>query len=87
MVPATGWPLRAINRKFFRAVSSWTRPRVERGELRDLEPELLTSLWIGPAQDLARHWLAGRSRKSLNDAAPVLADAAWRCLAPGGAAR
>ncbi len=83
-VTATEWPLREINRKFFRAVSSWTRPRIQDGELRELEPELLTSLWIGPSQDLARHWLAGRSRMSLTEAEPVLADAAWRCLSPGG---
>ena len=51
---------------------------------RDLEPELMTALWIGPSQDLARHWLAGRSRTSLAAAAPVLAEAAWRSLAVGG---
>jgi hypothetical protein len=53
---------------------------MEAGELRTLAPELLTSLWIGPSQDLARHWLAGRSRISLTEAAPVLADAAWKTL-------
>lgn len=83
-VLATEWPLREINRKFFRAVSRWTRPRIQGGELRALGPELMTSLWIGPSQDLARHWLAGRSRISLTEAAPVLADAAWNCLNPGG---
>ena len=30
------------------------------GELRELRAELMTALWIGPSQDLARHWLAGR---------------------------
>jgi len=79
-VLATQRPLREINRKFFRAVSHWTRPRVQAGELRALSTELLTALWIGPSQDLARHWLAGRSRISLTEAAPVLADAAWRTL-------
>lgn len=77
-------PLRELNRQFFSAVRRWTRPRMLAGELRELEPELLTALWIGPSQDLARHWLAGRIRVSLTDAAPVLADAAWRCLTPGG---
>ena len=77
-------PLRALNRQFFAAVRKWTAPRVLAGELRELEPELMTALWIGPSQDLARHWLAGRIRVSLTDAAPVLADAAWRSLIPGG---
>ncbi len=84
VVPETERPLQAINRSFFRAVSRWTRPRMQVGELRELEPELMTSLWIGPSQDLARHWLAGRVRVSLTEAAPVLAHAAWICLRPGG---
>ena len=79
MVLSTSRGLRAINRKFFAAVSNWTGPRIEAGELRRLDTELLTALWIGPSQDLARHWLGGRSRTSLPTAAPVLADAAWRC--------
>jgi AcrR family transcriptional regulator len=82
VVIATERPLRELNRRFFRAVAKWMRPHVARKELRALGPELLTALWIGPSQELARHWLAGRSRVSLNEAAPVLADAAWRTLAP-----
>lgn len=77
-------PLRELNRRFFANVSRWTRPRVRAGELRALEPALMTALWIGPSQDLARHWLAGQIRVSPIDAAPVLADAAWRSLTPGG---
>jgi AcrR family transcriptional regulator len=81
-VVATERPLRELNRRFFAEVSNWMRPRIERGEVRALAPELQTALWIGPSQDVARHWLAGRTRGSLIDAAPVLADAAWRCLCP-----
>jgi AcrR family transcriptional regulator len=80
VVVASERPLRERNRRFFAAVSRWMLPGVERGELRALSPELLTALWIGPSQELARHWLAGRARVSLTDAAPVLADAAWRSL-------
>jgi AcrR family transcriptional regulator len=83
-VIATERPLKVQNRRFFARVTGWTRPRVAAGELRDLEPELLTALWIGPSQELARHWLAGRTRASFKDAAPALADAAWRCLSTGG---
>src|SRR5260221_3938731 len=84
VVVATERPLRELNRRFFAAVSDWVRPRSERGELRSLGPELQTALWIGPSQDLARHWLAGRTRGSLREAAPVLADAAWNCLKKEG---
>jgi uncharacterized protein YndB with AHSA1/START domain len=50
------------------------------GELRDLPPELVTALWIGPSQDFARYWLAGQTRTTPKAAAPVLAAAAWRSL-------
>jgi AcrR family transcriptional regulator len=82
VVVAAEKPLRDLNRKFFGRVEGWTRPRIADGELRDLDPELMYALWIGPSQELARHWLAGRSRASLTDAADVLADAAWRSLNP-----
>jgi AcrR family transcriptional regulator len=83
LVVATERPLREQNRRFFARVEGWTRPRMAAGELRRLEPELLTALWIGPSQELARHWLAGRARTSLKDAAPALVEAACRCLIVG----
>jgi AcrR family transcriptional regulator len=76
--------LRLLNLRFFRAVRDWTAPRVRGGELRALEPEVLTALWIGPSQELGRHWLADPGRVSLTEAAPELAGAAWRSLTPGG---
>ena len=80
IVIATERPLKERNRKFFAAVERWMAPGVQSGEVRALSTELLTALWIGPSQELARHWLAGRSKTSLTDAAPVLAEAAWRTL-------
>jgi hypothetical protein len=84
MVAGSEAELRELNRGFFHAVHEWVRPRVKPGELRPIEPEVLTALWIGPSHDLARHWLAGRSRVSLSDAAPVLAEAAWNSLKTEG---
>ena len=84
MVVATARPLRELNRRFFGEVARWTGPRIQRGELRDLSPQVQSALWIGPGQELARHWLAGDRRSSVTDAAPALAEAAWKCLSRGG---
>ena len=84
VVASTEWPLRAMNRRFFAEVAEWTRPRMLAGELRELELDVLTALWIGPSQELARHWLAGRANRTLADATPVLADAAYRSLTTPG---
>jgi AcrR family transcriptional regulator len=83
VVGSTERSLRELNRSFFGQVKQWTRPRVRAGELRELELELMTALWIGPTQELARLWLAGRTRKSLAEAAPALAGAAWKSLTTG----
>jgi AcrR family transcriptional regulator len=83
VVVAAEKPLRDLNRKFFGHLEGWTRARIADGELRELGPELMYALWIGPSQELARQWLATRSRASLTDSADVLADAAWRSLNPG----
>jgi hypothetical protein len=40
------------------------------------------ALWLGPAQEFARHWLRGRSRQRPTEAVGALADGAWRALAP-----
>jgi len=80
VVVATERPLRELNRSFFGAIRRWLGPRVDRGELRSLPPEVLNALWIGPSHELARQWLAKGSRVSLDDAAPALAEGAWRCL-------
>ncbi len=80
VVVATERPLRELNRHFFREAGEWIAPRVERRELRDLDTQLLTALWIGPSQELARQWLGGPGGARLTDAAPVLAQAAWTTL-------
>ena len=80
VVAETEGALRELNRSFFAQVSEWMAPAVARGELRRLSPELLTALWLGPSQELARMWLAGRMRTSLSAAIPVLSAAAWKSL-------
>jgi AcrR family transcriptional regulator len=75
-------PLRRLNRGFFAQVRRWTREQADAGALRDLDFDTLSALWIGPSQELTRHWLAGHSRISPTTAAPALAEAAWRSLCP-----
>jgi len=69
-----------LNDGFFEHVRAWIDPRVAAGELRDAPLGVLNALWVGPSQELARHWLAGGRRGSLTKHANALADAAWRSL-------
>jgi AcrR family transcriptional regulator len=69
--------LAELNRTFFAEVREWIAAQ------EDLEPlpfDLFHAVVLGPAQEWARHWLAGRAETSPKRAARVLADAAWSAV-------
>lgn len=84
-----GKSLAEQNRAFFSAVLRWWRIHAGYGSLREVDPALLYALWLGPAQEYCRHWLAGRNSKlpgrapQPNAVAGELADAAWATLRGG----
>jgi AcrR family transcriptional regulator len=77
VVAAAASVLRRRNRAFFVAVGEWFAGHPE---LPDLPPDLLEPLLLGPAQEFARHWLAGRATTTPERAAEVLAAAARHAL-------
>jgi AcrR family transcriptional regulator len=77
---ATRGPLRRMNRRFFRAVRGWLDPHVQAGRIRSLPFDVHHAVLLGPSQELARIWLAGRADTDLESAAADLADAAWNAL-------
>ena len=72
--------LRELNRHFATEVTSWVAPHVQKGVIAPLPADLIGSLWIGPAQQFARQWLAGHASTDLDRATRALAEAAWRSL-------
>lgn len=68
------------NARFFGAVRDWHAAHVAAGTLRELPFDLLYALWLGPAQELARLWLDGATRRPLDRSAKALADGAWAAL-------
>jgi AcrR family transcriptional regulator len=72
--------LRELNRGFFAEVRSWCDTHVHYGALRPLPLDLVIALWVGPAQEYTRHWLAGQVKRVPRSVADVLADAAWNAL-------
>jgi AcrR family transcriptional regulator len=65
------------NRAALGEVRAWAARHVEAGTIRDLGPAA-GAIWFGPAQLVARDWIAGRLRGKPGALAPTLADAAWR---------
>ena len=78
VVEASAAELAEMNRAVFAATKRW----VERwsGELRPLPLGLLHAVLIGPSQEFARHWVAGRMKETIDEVEPALAEAAWRAV-------
>jgi hypothetical protein len=77
--------IRELNRRLFAATDAWLTPHVAAGDILELPREITYTILIGPSQEFARHWLAGRMNTSMTTATDALADAAWRALAGKGA--
>jgi AcrR family transcriptional regulator len=69
--------LQRLNHAALAEVRTWLVRHVEAGTIRDLGPAA-GAIWVGPAQMVARDWMAGRLRGKPSALAPALADAAWR---------
>jgi AcrR family transcriptional regulator len=76
--------VRMLNRAFFREVFGWLEDQAAAGRIRSVPRHLYFPLVIGPAQELSREWLEARVDGPLEDAAPLLADAAWNSIREGG---
>jgi AcrR family transcriptional regulator len=76
--------VRALNRAFFREVFGWLERQADTGQIRSVPRHLYFPLVIGPSQELAREWLEGRVEGSLQDSAPLLAEAAWNSIRERG---
>ena len=77
---ATEARVRELNRDFFPRVEAWMERHTRSGALRAVPPDLWEPLLLGPSQEFARLWLAGRTRLSLSRAERELADATWNSL-------
>ena len=76
--------IRELNREQMSKILAWLRPFQEKGQVRKLAVSVLTSLWIGPAQEYCRQRLSGIATTPPERVTPLLADAAWRSLRADG---
>ena len=72
--------LAELNRPFFADVMAWWSTHARYDAVRDLPIELVHALWLGPAEQVVAHWLAGRAKKPSPTTRRILADAAWSAL-------
>jgi AcrR family transcriptional regulator len=72
--------LHDANRDFFAAVRDWWRPHHTYGVLRPMRIGVTAALWLGPAQEYSRYWVAGGETKMPRDVLQTFATAAWAVL-------
>ena len=72
--------LTQLNHGFFREVMAWWRTHAHYGAVQTLPLELIHALWLGPAQEYTRHWLAGQVKRSPTAVGAALEQAAWNAL-------
>lgn len=72
--------LRESNRTFFAAVRDWWRPHEAYGVLAPMRTGITAALWLGPAQEYSRFWVAGSESDMPPGIVETFADAAWAAL-------
>lgn len=72
--------LQESNSAFFAAVRDWWRPHHGYGVLQPMRVGITAALWLGPAQEFSRHWVAGPATKMPREAVKTFANAAWTAL-------
>lgn len=72
-----GERLREHNREHGRRIGAVLRRHREAGVFRPMPGDCFVSVVIGPAHDMARNWLAGRSSTPLAECRELLAQIAW----------
>lgn len=72
--------LRAHNDAFFAAVRDWWRPHHSYGALQPMQPGVTAALWLGPAQEYSRYWVAGAAKRIPPATIEIFSDAAWAAL-------
>ena len=80
LVAATEARVRDLNRAFLPRMAAWVERQTDAGALRALPLELWEPVLLGPSQELARLWLAGRLQITLADAERMLAETTWNAV-------
>ncbi|MEX6503321.1 TetR/AcrR family transcriptional regulator [Pseudomonas zhanjiangensis] len=72
-----GEQLREANRQHYARIFQALAGYREQGLFKPMPVDCFSSVIIGPTHDLARNWLAGRTRSELVDCRELLAQVAW----------
>lgn len=64
----------------FKFLRDFFKPYIEKNDIKTLPFEVYHSLIIGPAQDFALRWLAGKTKTALIEYKDLYAESAWQAV-------
>jgi len=71
---------KAQRKAHFERLRKWFLPYISNKEIKKLPFEVYHALIIGPSQDFALRWLAGRTKTELVNHRELYAEAAWQAI-------
>jgi AcrR family transcriptional regulator len=69
-----------MNSDFFILASEWFQKHIHKKTLKSLPPDIYSCILLGPSQEFARGYLAGRTCANIEKAAKEFGEAAWLSL-------
>jgi AcrR family transcriptional regulator len=72
--------MKQLNAAFIRTVAGWFQTHIQAGKIRPLPRDLLIALLLGPCQEYSRQYVSGHAATDVEEAAGVMAAAAWAAL-------
>ena len=70
-----------LNREFVQGISQWFARHVKAGVIRKMAWDMYVAILLGPCQEFARMYLAGKTISSIDAAVDELSRTAWNSLA------
>jgi len=77
---ASQGPLRELNRELFAEVEGWLTVQIKSRSIQPMSRDAFYAVVIGPAQEVSRHWLAGRTTTGIATLEKELGQAAWKAI-------
>lgn len=69
-----------LNKEFFTRVYRWVEEFMNSGKLKTMPGDIFIFLLLGPCQEFTRQYINGSTRTGIDDAIPLLSEAAWNAL-------
>ena len=80
-MPTVENDLLRLNREFIQRTNNWISLWIKAGAVKDLPPDIILSIILGPCMEYTRQFLSGQANSEIDSAIAQLSEAVWRAIA------